>query len=106
MLAWGLSFESYEAIRKLGSSSGKEVLTSHSHRGFSPVIQAVNKVGGTVSTVYLPEFLSSRRLQVGASVELQQKNARKKVDPQRRKPLKRFPVFYRAQITGLKPRCE
>jgi len=32
---------------------GKEVLTSHSHRGFSPVMQTANRVEGTVSTVFL-----------------------------------------------------
>ncbi|MFN2514197.1 MAG: hypothetical protein ABR568_22635, partial [Pyrinomonadaceae bacterium] len=31
-------------VRSLQSLSGKEALTSHSHRGFSPVIQTANRV--------------------------------------------------------------
>lgn len=37
----------------LRSLSGKQVPTSHSHRGFSPVIQAAKPSRGTVSTVFL-----------------------------------------------------
>jgi hypothetical protein len=78
----------------LMSLSGKKVLTSHSHRGFSPVI--------TTNRIEEPfqRFLLGRL--VAGSDKLQRCYS-KRVYPQRSKPLKRFTGFDSAQVTGLKP---
>jgi hypothetical protein len=92
-MAFNKRFVAISDSRCFKSLLGKEVPTSHSHRGFSPVIETAQPSRVTVSTVFFAG-------EVATSVQV--------LGPifQPKQTVKTVELFIRALITGLKPRCE